>query len=359
LEKNMSRAKGARLYLKQLKGRSAVYVIRGIPKEVSTGCGPGDVEGANRALAAHLAKHFKPDTRQRDLAAISIPEVLTLFMSQISSDSPSRATRGYQVKALLPFWGDKSLADVKGSKCRDYVNKRKASTATARLELKTLQAAINVWHRESALPAVPQVTLPPAAAPRERVLERKEAAALLRACRVKRGHSDMPKMDGYHVSRIIRLGLATGTRISAILALRWLPSMIGGHIDVENGILYRRGASERETSKRRPPARLNAKTLAMVRRWRAMDDQSATSSVITYNGHRPKNARKAFASIVNLAGLGKDVTPHTLKHTHITWRLRSGEQPWHISGDVGTDAATIEKVYGHHQTVIPAERKSA
>jgi integrase len=355
----MSRSKGARLYLKKLKGRNAVYVIRGIPKEVSTGCGAGNVEGANQALSRYLAQHFQPDTRQRELAAISVPEVLTLYMSQIPSDSPSRATRGYQVKALLPFWGEKSLADVKGSKCRDYVSKRKASTATARLELKTLQAAINVWHRESALPAVPQVTLPMAAPPRERVLERKEVAAMLWACRLKRGGAGMPQMDGKHVSRIIRLGIATGTRIAAILALRWVPSLTGGHIDTGNGVLYRRGAGERETSKRRPPVRLPVKALAMVRRWKALDEKNGQSSVITYHGHRPKKASKAFGAIVHLAGLGKDVTPHTMKHTHITWRLRAGEQPWDISGDVGTDAATIEKVYGHHQPAIIRGKKRA
>lgn len=354
----MSRAKGARLYLVERQGRSPVYVIRGIAKEISTGCGHDDLEGANRFLAEYLATHFTPDTRQRHLSAITIPEVLTLYASLIPDNSPSRATIGYHIKALVSFWGDDSLADVKATRCRDYVKARKVKNGTARVELKTLQAAINVWHKESALPAVPQVTLPAPDAPRERVLERREAAALLRACRVKRGPANMPQIDGYHISRFIRLGIATGTRKGALLSLSWLPSIKGGHIDCEHGILYRRGIAEAETSKRRPPLVLAAKTLAMVRRWQAQDAKRGISSVISFHGQGVANIATAWAAIVALAGLGPDVTPHTLKHTHITWRLWNGEQPWDISGDVGTDAETIQKVYGHHRK-INLERKSA
>lgn len=345
--------KPARLYLKRPKDRPPFWLIIDGTRQVSTGRGEHDLEGANKALAEYLASNFTADTSQRDLAAISIPEVLTLWASLIPADSKSRETRGYQLKALLSYWHDKSLADVKGSTCRAYASQRGVKPGTIRGELKALQAAINTWHRESALPAVPRVTLPKAPQPKERVLERHEVAALLRACRVKRGAQNMPKMDGRHIARVIRLCIPTGTRISAAIGLRWLPSLTTGHIDTVNGVLYRRGQGEADTSKRRPPMRLQPRELAMVRRWKAQDDRRGLSSVITFHGERPASVDKAFASIVKLAGLGDDVTPHTLKHTCITWRLRRGDLPFDISRDTGTDVATILRVYGHH---IPVDK---
>jgi integrase len=182
------------------------------------------------------------------------------------------------MKALLPFWADKMLSDVKASTCRDYVASRPVKAVTARHELKTLQAAINTCQRESALPAVPQVTLPKPGARRERVLERSEAAAMLWACRVKRGADNMPKIDARHVARFIRLALATGMRKSAICGLRWTPSIRSGHIDTERGIIYQRGAAVAETSKRKPPLKMTPKALAMVRRWKAIDHAKGINS---------------------------------------------------------------------------------
>jgi hypothetical protein len=36
------------------------------------------------------------------------------------------------------------------------------------------------------------------------------------------------------------IGLYSGTRIDAMLRLRWLPSPEGGWVDVDNGIIHRR-----------------------------------------------------------------------------------------------------------------------
>jgi integrase len=350
------RKKGIRLWLRERKGREAVYVIIDGKNEISTGFGAENVEGANQALADYLASHFKPDTSERRLDRIPVAEVLSMYQSLIPADSPSRATIGYNCAALLTFWGNKTLADVKASTCKSYVEFRGVKPGTARLELKKLQAAINVWHRESALPAVPQVTLPRPAPPKERVLERAEVAAMLRACRLKRGPVGLPQIDCRHIARVIRLGIATGTRISAMLALSWVPSIKGGWIDTERGILYRRGRGEAETSKRRPPMVLTGKTLAMVRRWQAQDERKGVSRVISFRGVAIAEVDNGWHSVVRLAGLGKDVTPHTLKHTAITWALWAGAQPWELSGIFGTDAATIERVYGHHRKINEGKR---
>ncbi len=50
------------------------------------------------------------------------------------------------------------------------------------------------------------------------------------------------------------------------------------------------------------------------------------------------------------------MTPHTLKHTAITWALQRGATMWDVAGYFGTSIETIERVYAHH---APDHMKSA
>ena len=297
---------------------------------------------------------------------------MTLYARDLPLDSPSRKTIGYHIKALVPFWGDKTLADVKGSTCRKYVafrsengsSKRPVKPATSRQELKTFQAAINHWHRESPLAAVPKVTLPPAGSRRERVLERGEVARMLRAAR---------KLKLNHVARFILIGVYTGTRHDAILRIRWEAALSGGHIDTDRGIIFRRGSAERETSKRRPPAQLNKKLLSRILRWKEADisalPEGGLRTLVHYHGQPIAKMKRAWATVVKAAGLGPDVTPHVLRHTCASWLLwgreAKGMRPetkpltiWDVAGVIGADASTVERTYGHHKR-IGMERKTA
>jgi integrase len=146
-----------------------------------------------------------------------------------------------------------------------------------------------------------------------------------------------------------------------------------GWIDTARGILYRAGFAEEQTSKRRPPMIMPDRLLGHFRRWRKADEAEGLSHVITYAlppARHPGAIRraerlgrvarvpqpvgdihKAWASTVAAAGLERDVTPHTLKHTAITWMLHAGKTIWEVAEDTGTSAKTIEEVYGHHRTV--------
>lgn len=345
----MSRhSKGARLYLRERPGRPSVYCVLHGTKEISTGCGPDESERANQILSEYLAAHFRPDTGQRDLARITVAEVLMLYATEIAPTKPSAATIGYHVKALLPYWGEKSLADVKGSTCRAYQKARPVKPSTVRRELKTMQAAINHWHRESPLAAVPKVTLPEEGERRERVLERKEVAVMLRAAR---------RLKLPHVARFILIGVYTGTRHDAILKLRWTAGLAGGFVDLEHGIIYRRGSAERETSKRRPPLKVGRRMLAHLIRWSKATDTSR--NVIHYNGSAIAKMKRAWAHVVREAGLGREVTPHVLRHTCASWLLWQGLSIWEVSGVIGADASTVERVYGHHRRIETQERQWA
>jgi integrase len=334
--------KPARLCLRHRRGRESVWVVRNGKAETSTGCREGDLPKAEKFFAEWLEKHVRPNTRERNLANIFVQEVLNLYATDIAPLRASRSTIGFHIGNLQPFWGAKTLAEVRGHTCREYTRERQQAgrkSATARREMKTLQAAINHWHSESPLEAVPKVKLPPEGERRERVLERHEAASLLRSAR---------QLGYTHLVRFILIGLYTGTRRNAILGLRWSPALSGGHIDLEQGIVYRRGAAEGETSKRRPPICIGPRLLGHLRRWKAMAEERSTH-VITWNDARISSIKRAWANAARSAGLGPEVTPHVLRHTFVTWELRKGRSVWDVGNDAGADATTIQKVYGHHR----------
>lgn len=381
-------SKGARLYVKRQKGRAPVYVIRDGAKEVSTGCPVTDVDRAREALKDYLASHYRPDTGTRSLANVACADVLMLYLTDLPADSPSRETIRYHCKALSAYWGDKSLADVKGSTCREYLKRRTmppkqlltpiksklltigptrtgtVKPSTARQELKIFQASINHWHRESPLEAVPKVSLPKVESRRERWLTRSEVAALLQACRrlSREGHraanGAVQFTDYSHVQRFILIGIYTGTRHDALLNLQWLASQRGGNIDLARSIIFRRGIGETETSKRRPPVQVGKRLGSFLARWQAAN--AGVRYVINFKGQRVTKMRRAWNTVREAAGLGEDVTPHTLRHTCASWLLwgregkgaRPATKPltiWETAEVLGADATTVSKVYGHHR----------
>lgn len=359
----MQREKGPRLWIEERKGRDPVYVIRDGEKKLSTGLPPERFEEARQELAAYIAKQYAPEPYKAPAADIPVAEVLAYYLKRVLKNADrkntksarlSAGTRKIHVANLHTFWGDLTLADVKTSKCEEYEEHRRAQPprrgmrkgaesvglGTIRQELKTLGLAISVWHGESPLPALPIVWKPDEPPPKVRYLERHEAARMLRASR---------RLGFPHITRYIMLGIYTGTRDDRMRRLRWVKASHDGYFDLDLGVLYRAGFAEEKTSKQAPPMVLPDRLLTHVRRWAASD--TGLSHVITYRGQPVGDIHKAWASTVKAAGLGPDVTPHTLKHTAITWMLQDGRRVWEVSEDTGTSAKTIEEVYGHHRPV--------
>ena len=352
--------KPARLYFKKSRG----WIIIDGTTQRGTGFRREQLREAEKALSDYTAQSHRIDRRQRDLSEIWCEDVIGLYTSEIAPSLPSAATIGYQGGALLKFWSGESLADVKGSACRAYVKFRTAQklrtregeeqrfvgAATARQELKLLGRAINHWHRESPLTAVPQVTLPKVVSKRERYLERSEVARMLWAAR---------KLKFNHVARFILIGVYTGTRHDAILGLRWVESMDSGFVDLERGIIYRRGSAEKETSKRRPPVRIPAKLAHYLKQCFDRDARKGNPLYcIHIKGESLAKMKRAWATVVKDAGLDRDVTPHVLRHTAASWLLWEGKTIWEVAGIVGADASTIDRVYGHHKRIESIRKRA-
>lgn len=272
-------------------------------------------------------------------------EVLDIYGREwaVTRAAPERI--GYAIEALLSFWGALNVSDVKGETCRRYARSRvrhmrdgsvrPISDGTIRRELNVLQAAVNYCHREGYLTAPVRVSLPEKPPARDVWMTRQEAARLIRSAR--------RTEKGKHLARFILIALYTGTRKDAILRLGFMPNTAGGWIDVEHGVMYRRGATERETKKRRKPVKMPRKLLAHCRRWQSNGARWA----VEINGARVGDIKKAFEGARDHAGL-HEVTPHTLKHTAITWAMQRGMRVETAADYFDTSAETIRRVYYHH-----------
>lgn len=396
------RAKGPRLYLRtgrrdKRTGKPLpdVWVIRDGSVERSTGCGPGQQSAAERALADYLAAKFtapqlKADSR-RDPAQVLVAEVVALYsQDKAAASGLDAATFDRFVANLLGWWGDKTLVDVKRSNCQAYADHRmqqpdarykdpakapRVSSETARRELEMLSAAIGYWHEEDTLTTRPVVWLPEKPESPREALTRSQAARLLKAAlgyRLDPESGSWTRLGGSaranraHLRRFILIGLYTGTRHSAMRALLWEEALTQAWVDLDKGMIYRRGRGERETTKRRPVVKLPRRLLAHMRRWALMDrlrGQNGASALngqdkrvrapitVLHHGGEPISGkiRTGFEGCVRDAGLPPEVTPHWMRHTAATWLMEGGVDMWEAAGYLGMSVATLEKHYGHHR----------
>ena len=151
---------------------------------------------------------------------------------------------------------------------------------------------------------------------------------------------DTRRAVGRHVARFILVGLYTGTPSSAICRAALVPTIGRGHVDLEQGVFYRRAIGRLQTKKRQPPVRLPLRLLAHLRRWSRRG--LAKGSVVEWNGKAVESVRKGFEAAVRAAGLGADVTPHILRHTCATWLMQKGVNLWDAAGFLGMTVQQLE-----------------
>jgi integrase len=345
------KAKGPRLYLRQ--GRDPGWVILDAGTERRTGCSEHELAAAERALARYIAEKYEPRRAAGSLDKILIADVVNVYLDEHAPQTRNPSFIAATAEPILKWWGTKTLSEIRGQSCRDYVSwrtaqtirhrkqARKVTTSTARHDLKTLRAAIKYFHAEyGPLPSEPKVTLPEKAPAKDRWLTRSEAARFLLTAH---------RSGNAHLTRFILIGLYTATRNGALLSLRWLPSTSGGWIDIERGVIHRRAEKAAETKKRQPPARIPQRLLPWLRRWHAADTAKGQSWVISYDGQKGVGKlRRSWATARAAAGLGNEVTPHTLRHTAVCWQLQAGVEAWEVAGWAGMTVQMIDEVYGHH-----------
>ena len=390
------RSKGPRLYLRAGRvdartGRPlpALYYIRDGASERGTGCGPDRLGDAEQALAAYIAEKWTPPAtepeRASDPSRVYVADVLALYARERAPALADPKATAARLKPLLAWWTTKTVAEVKRSTCQAYLahrmaqpiapaksaeaRKRRVSAQGARRELEDLSAAIGHWCGEHALQPRPKVWLPEKPEGPREALTRSQAADLLHAARGYRRGRDgrWTRLGGSvatnraHLVRFILLGLYTGTRPGVIPRLLWEESPVAPWVDLEAGVIYRRGKAEKDhKTKRRPVVKLPRRLAAHLARWRRLDlawaaelraEGIAAPATVLHHGANPiaGRIRRGFAACAKDAGLPADVTPHWLRHTCATWLMEAGCEPWEAAGYTGMTVAVLEKHYAHHR----------
>lgn len=247
----------------------------------------------------------------------------------------------YSIVKLKKHFGHLSPSEIEASHVNSYIEKRKRGTignpscgATISRELSVLNAAINHAAANNIISPAdrPIIKRPPQSKPKDRWLTKKEALRLLEAARGK--NAKLPR-----VYRFIALGLlGTASRKTAIFQLQ------RRQVDMENGLIHLNPPERTQTNKRRaivPISNELRPILAQILN-QIPDEPSA------YLMDHPGDIRKAFSGAVKRAGLGSDVTPHTLRHTWATWAAQAGVSMFDIAGVLGDRVETVTKNYAHH-----------
>lgn len=349
----------------------------------------------DRGRAEEAFGEWLRSRRRRGAAAppeeILIADVLAAYARRRQENATATddlARLGYAIDALLPHWGARTVADVTGTTCQDYVRDRRGEIAagktrkaaaawqraharaeaagrsapprprpvdpatvgagTPRTELELLRAAIHdaVAHRE--LTVGVHVLLPEKPEPRQDWLTRQQAARLLWAARKVKGAR-------HYLPLFILTALYVGRRKEAILGLAFERTPVGGLVDLDAGLIDFEVAGRPRTRKRRGRVPIPRQLLAALRRRRARDPgnpwvftRDRSDRLAPGEAPRPVgDPKKGFAAAVAAAGLDR-VTPHTLRHTCATWMMQDGLNAYDVAEWLKMSYRTLIETYGHH-----------
>ncbi|SIT58175.1 Integrase [Mesorhizobium prunaredense] len=382
-------SKGARLVWRKESRKpdgklrsNASWYIEDNGRRISTGCGRNDLGEAENRLQSYLAeKHTPSRQRNRDPDQVKVADVIIVYANEVAPTHAAPGETLARLSAINKFFGRLMVADINGQLCRDYV-KQSPTAPAARRKLEDLRAALKHHYAEGYVTSIPAIVMPEKSVGRQRWLTRGEAARLiLAAWRMRQTWKGKAsdRRTGQHVARFILVALYTGTRSGAVCNAAIRPTEGRGYVDLDRGVFYRRADGERETKKRQPPVRLPDRLLAHLRRWartpvflkyesryksRNVGRMVAHDFVVEWEGEAIGSIRKAFASVVEAAGLGwynedgkfeTDVTPHVLRHTAATWLMQNGASLSTAADFLGMTEAVLRSTYYHHHPDFQAE----
>jgi integrase len=383
------KAKPPRLWL-----TDNAWIILDRGRQIRTGCSGGDTDGAAKALEKYIGARHTATIGATNPNFLAIADVLTAYeiskRPKNKDDERAWAQHDLLLIRLLDlnnFFGDKTVSKIKAQLCRDFVdwstgtpneNNKKAgieprvrtvSDQTARRRLEDLRSAVNAYHAEHTLSVVPKITLPQKTEGRHRWLTRNEAARLLGAAMGYVWDSERNawkrKPDGTlfrrerwiiqrrrPAARFSLVGLYSARREETIRRTQWLPTTTHPWMNLGAMIYQGRGAAERATKKRRPPAKIANRLRPHLVRWRKLDAKRSAelreAGVLqageeirfvvnrTHDGQPlAGKIRSAWEGILEDAGLGDDVVRHSMRHTAATWMMQEGTDRWQAAGWLG------------------------
>lgn len=300
--------------------------------------GTADRDQAEAVLAA-----FRLERDRQPSGDVSLAVVLDWYLETRGKELARKDSAELAVKYLKAFFGSTLADDVNLSAQDRYAaNRRKTvGNETIRRELSVLSAAMRRAVAHEKIAKAPAILSIPKSEPRERWLTRDEAAKLLRHLRKEnRAKGNQGRLA--HLILFTRLALYTGARSGAILDLTWDRV----HLDRTPPVISYPVPGRRRTNKRAAVVPIEANVARALRHARRT---SKGDHIVAWRGEKVGRIVRAFTRHAKAAGLGDDVTPHTLRHTYATWAALAGVPLFLIGRSLGQSMASTTERYAKHQ----------
>lgn len=274
------------------------------------------------------------------------PDLEDYWHDHVLKKVKSIETATFAREKIVGHFGHLAVADLEPFHVKDYIRKRQrgeigkpSKNATISRELTFLNAAINHAVKNKRMPRADQpfIQMPGGSPPKDRWLTAEEADALLAAALASEDPA-CPKGKLPRIYRFVALALHTAARSAAVRQLQ------RKQIKLDQGIILLNPEGREQTNKKRPPVPISDELRPILKRILLEIGPGDDAFLCTHDGA----IRTAFKSARKRAGLGEDVTPHTLRHTRATWMAQAGVPMDKIAAILGDSVVTVTKNYIHH-----------
>jgi hypothetical protein len=118
------RSKGARLWLRYRRGRTAQWVILDHGREFRTGASESDLGAAENALAQYLANKRRPQFADGHPSRVLVADVLADYGEQHGPTTRRVDLIGGAINKFVQFFGDQTASAITSATCNAYVRWR-------------------------------------------------------------------------------------------------------------------------------------------------------------------------------------------------------------------------------------------
>ena len=262
-----------------------------------------------------------------------VMDLWNLYVADRERDGKLVATFHYNWKALEATFAQMRFSDVNARVCRQYAEDRITagrSQGTVWTELTRLRSCFNWASKHHHIGKPPYVWVPSKPEAKQRVMTEAEVLQLMDGC------------SAEHIRLFIILAITTSARSEAICRLTWdRVNFEAGTIDFREKLAINPLTKAARKARSLVPMTAEARTALQEARKTSIGDY-----VVSWDGEPVKKIRKGFTAAVVRAGLGPDVTPHTLRHTVLSWLDEDGIPMERISKLAGhRDINTTRQIY--------------
>src|SRR6267154_399271 len=124
------RAKGPRLWFRPARRNadgivthSGRYFILDGGRQIGVGCvKPNEAE---KVLATYITEKYRTQTttRLRDIDQIPVSDVISIYARDVAPEHSDPVETHRRLNRLLKFFGSKTLAEINGALCREYLRR--------------------------------------------------------------------------------------------------------------------------------------------------------------------------------------------------------------------------------------------